>query len=66
MKAHIRLSLYDKRNYLLAAESDAISFTRTFNDVRAGKRVNFEIKFYTFMPDFGGVAKYALVFITES
>ena len=66
VKAHVGLALYDKRNYLLAAESDAASFTRTFTNIRAGKQANFKIKFDKFMPNFKGVAKYALVFITES
>ena len=66
VKAHVGLALYDKRNFLLAAESDAASFTRTFTNIRAGKQANFKIKFDKFVPNFKEVAKYALVFITES
>lgn len=47
-------------------ESDTISFTRTFNDVGAGKQADVEFEFDKFMSDFEGVAKCALVFITEN
>lgn len=65
VKAHIGLALYDEHDDLLAAESDAASFTRTFSDVRAGRQVNFKVKFGKFMVNFDGASKYALVFVTE-
>lgn len=65
VKAHIGLALYDNHDDLLAAESEATSFTRTFSDVRAGKQANFKIKFGKFIVNFDGASTYALVFVTE-
>lgn len=66
VKAHLGIALYDERGDLLAAESDAASFTRTFSDVRAGKQEHFKVKFGKFMVNFDGASKYALVFVTEN
>lgn len=65
VKAHLGIALYDERDDLLAAESDAASFTRTFSDVRAGKQEHFKVKFGKFLVNFDGASKYALVFVTE-
>ena len=64
VKAHLGIALYDEHDDLLAAESDAASFTRTFSDVRAGKQEHFKVKFGKFIVDFEGASKYALVFVT--
>lgn len=66
IKGHVGLALYDRNNHLLAAESDSASFTRTFTQVRAGKQATFKVKFDKFLEgNLNGVAKYALVFVTE-
>jgi hypothetical protein len=65
VKAHLGIALYDERDDLLAAESDAASFTRTFSDMRAGKQEHFKVKFSKFMVNFDGASKYALVLVTE-
>ena len=64
VKAHLGIALYDEHGDLLAAESDAASFTRTFSDVRAGKQEHFKVKFGKFMFNFDSASKYALVFVT--
>jgi hypothetical protein len=65
VKAHLGVALYDEHDDLLAAESDAASFTRTFSDVRAGKQESFKVKFGKFIVNFDGASKYALVFVIE-
>ena len=65
VKAHLGVALYDEHDDLLAAESDAASFTRTLSDVRAGKQESFKVKFGKFIANFNGASKYALVFVTE-
>jgi hypothetical protein len=65
VKAHLGIALYDERDDLLAAESDAASFSRTFSDVRAGKQEHFKVKFGKFMVNFDSASKYVLVFVTE-
>ena len=64
VKAHLGIALYDEHGDLLAAESDAASFTRTFSDVRAGEQEHFRVKFGKFMVNFDSASKYALVFVT--
>lgn len=65
VKGHVGLALYDKRNVLLAAESDSTSFTRTFTQIRSGKQATFKVSFDKFMTSMDGVDKYALVFVTQ-
>lgn len=65
VKGHVGVALYDKRNHLLAAESDSASFTRTFTQIRSGKQATFKVSFDKFMPTMKGVDKYALIFVTQ-
>ncbi len=64
--AHVGIALYDKKNRLIAAESDSQSFTRTFTKIRSGKTANFKIKFGKFMSNFKNAARFRLVFVTRS
>jgi hypothetical protein len=63
---HVGIALYDKKNRLIAAESDSTSVMRKMTKIRSGKQANFKIKFRKFLPNFKGVAKYRLVFTTTS
>jgi len=58
---HVGIALYDKKNRLIAAESDSQSFK-----IRSGKTANFKIKFGKFMSNFKNAARYRLVFVTRS
>ena len=63
---HVGIALYDKKNRLIAAQSDSTSVMRKMTKIRSGKQANFKIKFKKFLPNFKGVAKYRLVFTTTS
>ena len=63
---HVGIALYDKKNRLIAAESDSTSVMRKMTKIRSGKQANFRVKFKKFLPNFKGVAKYRLVFTTTS
>jgi hypothetical protein len=63
---HVGIALYDKKNRLIAAQSDSTSVMRKMTKIRSGKQANFKVKFKKFLPNFKGVAKYRLVFTTTS
>ncbi|MFQ5995332.1 MAG: hypothetical protein ACE5K1_09570 [Acidiferrobacterales bacterium] len=65
VKAHVGVALFDKKNRLMAAQSDSTSMARSITSVRAGKQANFKIKFKKFLKGFYGVAKYQVVLVTE-
>lgn len=66
VSGHVGIALYDKKNRLIAAESDSTSVMRKMTKIRSGKQANFKVKFKKFMGSFRGVAKYRLVFTTSS
>ncbi len=66
VRAHVGIALFDKKNRLIAAESDSQSITRKVMKIRAGKTANFKVKFKKFVANFKGVAKYRLVFATTN
>lgn len=66
VSGHVGIALYDKKNRLIAAESDSASVMRKMTKIRSGKQASFKIKFKKFLGSFRGVAKYRLVFTTTS
>ena len=66
VKGHVGIALYDKKNQLIAAESDSASMVRKVTKIRSGKQASLKVKFKKFVPNFKGVAKYRLVFTTTS
>lgn len=66
VKGHVGIALFDKKNRLIAAESDSQSIARSMTKIRSGKQANFKVKFKKFVSDFKGVARYRLVFVTMS
>ena len=63
---HVGIALYDRKNRLIAAESDSASVMRKMTKIRSGKQANLKVKFKKFLSNFKGVAKYRLVFTTTS
>ncbi len=65
VKAHVGVALFDKKNRLIAAESDATSMARSIVSIRSGKQANLKVKFKKFLSSLDGAAKYQVVLVTQ-